>query len=417
MTLPRVVLHADMDAFYASVEQRDRPQWRGHPVIVGGRSKRGVVASASYEARAFGVRAAMPVGEAARLCPQAIFVAGEMRRYRRESQRIFEIFSRVTPRVEGLSLDEAFLDLTGCERLLGPPREVAERLRREVRSETGLVVSVGIAPVKLVAKIASDLAKPDGCVEVRPEDVRAFLEPLPVGRLFGIGPVAARRLAALGLHTLGDLSRADPARLARRLGPAASRFVALARGEDPRAVEPSRDTGSISEENTFEDDVSDAARLDAVILAHADAVARRLRASGLSARTVVLKLKLARRRAPGPRGHPLLTRRTTLAEPTDASAVIAREARALLASVDLREAVRLLGVGASGLVGDEECEQLGLFDAPRLARRDSRLDRALDAIHARFGPAALVRGSGSDPPRAGLTLQRKRGEAEPGGGE
>jgi DNA polymerase-4 len=414
MMLHRVVLHADMDAFFASVEQRDRPELRGRPVIVGGRSARGVVSSASYEARAFGVRAAMPTGEALRLCPQGVLIPGEMRRYQRESRRIFAIFGRFTPLVEGLSLDEAFLDLTGCERLLGTPRNAAERLRREVHAETGLVVSVGIAPVKLVAKIASDLAKPDGCLEVRPDEVRAFLEPLPVGRLFGIGPVAEQRLTAAGLRTLGDVARADPERLARRLGPAARRFVALARGDDPRAVEPSREAVSLSEENTFEQDVTDHARIADVILAHADAVARRLRASGLRARTVVLKLKLARRRAAGPRGHPLLTRRTTLDEATDASLVIAREARVLLDAADLREAVRLVGVGVTGLEAAEGGEQLGLFEAPRPARRESRLDRALDAIHARFGPESVVRGTRPEAPRAGLSLQHKRGEAEPG---
>lgn len=413
MTLHRVVLHADMDAFFASVEQRDRPELRGRPVIVGGRSARGVVSSASYEARAFGVRAAMPTGEALRLCPQGVLIPGEMRRYQRESRRIFAIFGRFTPLVEGLSLDEAFLDLTGCERLLGTPRDVAERIRREVHTETGLVVSVGIAPVKLVAKIASDLAKPDGCLEVRAHEVRGFLDPLPVGRLFGIGPVAEQRLVSAGLRTLGDLARADPERLVRRLGPAARRFVALARGDDPRAVEPSREAVSLSEENTFEQDVTDHARISDVILAHADAVARRLRASGLCARTVVLKLKLARRRAAGPRGHPLLTRRTTLDEATDASVVIAREARALLDAADLREAVRLVGVGVTGLAAAGAGEQLGLFEAPRPARRASRLDRALDAIHARFGPESLVRGTRPQAPRAGLSLQHKRGEAEP----
>ena len=185
-----------MDAFYASIEQRDRPELRGLPVVVGGTSTRGVVSAASYEARRFGIHSAMPTLEARRRCPDAVYLPGDMKKYARESQRIFEIFRRFTPSVEGLSLDEAFLDLSGSERLLGPPAEVGRRLRAEVRAETGLAVSVGIAPVKMVAKIASDLAKPDGLLEVRPEEVRAFLDPLPVGRLWGVGPVAQVRLRA-----------------------------------------------------------------------------------------------------------------------------------------------------------------------------------------------------------------------------
>jgi len=190
MNAARSILHADMDAFYAAVEQRDRPELRGKPVIVGGTGPRGVVSTASYEARAFGVHSAMPAFEARRLCPDGIFLRGSMRRYSQESKRIFEIFRRFTPQLQGLSLDEAFLDVTGTERLFGTPVELARRLRREVREETGLAVSVGIAPVKLVAKIASDLAKPDGLLEVGAEGLRDFLDPLPVSRIWGVGPVA-----------------------------------------------------------------------------------------------------------------------------------------------------------------------------------------------------------------------------------
>ena len=215
----RAVLHADMDAFYASVEQRDRPELRGKPVIVGGTGDRGVVSAASYEARPFGVRSAIPTAEARRLCPDGVFLRGDMRRYGAESRRIFAIFRRFTPLVEGLSLDEAFLDLSGTERLLGPPAEVGKRLRAEVRAETGLAVSVGIAPVKMVAKIASDAAKPDGLLEIPARQVREFLEPLPVGRIWGVGPVAQARLAAAGFRTVGDLARADAARLEAALGP------------------------------------------------------------------------------------------------------------------------------------------------------------------------------------------------------
>jgi DNA polymerase-4 len=409
VSAPHLILHADMDAFYASIEQRDRPELRGRPVVVGGAGSRGVVAAASYEARRYGVRSAMPSALARRLCPDAVFVRGDMARYARESQRIFEIFRRFTPRVEGLSLDEAFLDLSGTERLHGPPRRAAERLREMVRRETDLGVSVGIGPVKLVAKIASDLAKPDGLLEVRPEEVRSFLDPLPVSRLWGVGPVAEARLVRLGCRTLGELARADEARLARALGNLGPALARLARGEDLREVEPDQDPVSIGEEGTFEEDVADAERIHAAIRSHAEAVARRLRRAGLRARSVVLKLKLARRVAPGPRGHPLLSRRETLPEATDDGAEIERAARAALARASLREPIRLLGVAVTQLE-PADTGQLGLFAAPR--QRRGRLNRALDELAERFGRRVVVRGVDPAVERAGLSLQIKRGDPD-----
>ena len=409
MSAPRVILHADMDAFYASIEQRDRPELRGRPVVVGGAGARGVVAAASYEARRFGVRSAMPSALARRLCPEAIFVRGDLARYARESRRIFEIFRSFTPRVEGLSLDEAFLDLTGTERLHGPPRRAAERLRARVREETGLGVAGGSAPVKLVAKIASDLAKPDGLLEVRPDEVRSFLDPLPVSRLWGVGPVAEARLSRLGYHTLGDLARAAEPPLARALGNLGPALARLARGEDLREVEPEQDPVSIGEEGTFEDDVADPARLAAAIRSHAEAVARRLRRAGLRARTVVLKLKLARRVAPGPRGHPLVSRHETLSEATDDGAEIERAARAALARAALGEPIRLLGVAVTQLE-PAGTGQLGLFGAAR--ERRGSLNRALDELAERFGRRVVVRGVDPAVERAGLSLQIKRGETD-----
>jgi DNA polymerase-4 len=411
MHAPRAVLHADMDAFYASIEQRDHPELRGRPVAVGGAGARGVVSAASYEARRFGVHSAMPGAEARRLCPELIFVSGSMGRYAEESRRIFRIFERFTPAVQGLSLDEAFLDLAGTERLWGPARAVGERLRREVREETGLCVSVGIAPVKMVAKIASDLAKPDGLLEVGPGDVREFLEPLPVRRIWGVGPVAEARLHAAGFETIADLVRADPAALHAGLGDWGLALARLGRGEDLSEVEPYRDAVSYSEENTFGDDVSAREVLEAALITHAESVARRLRRDRLRARTVVLKLKLARRVAPGPRGHPLLTRRETLAEPSDDGAVLSRSAARLLTRAALREPVRLLGVGATNLVS-ADTGQLALF--PVRDPRRERLNRALDAIQDRFGSGAVVRGDARPAARAGLTLQHKRG-TEPEG--
>jgi len=396
-----------MDAFYASIEQRDRPELRGRPVIVGGTSDRGVVCAASYEARPFGVHSAMPTALARRLCPDAVFLRGSMSKYAAESKRIFAIFARYTPVVEGLSLDEAFLDLTGSARLLGLPRAVGERLRTEVRRETGLAVSVGIAPVKMVAKIASDQAKPDGLCEVPAGGVRAFLDPLPVARLWGVGPVAEARLLRAGFATVGDLARAQAAPVERALGGWGLDVARLARGEDLREVAAWRDPVSLSEENTFERDVRERAVLEAAILAHAEAVARRLRRSGLRARTVVLKLKLAGRVRAGPRGFPLLTRRTTLSEASDDGVALDAAARALLRAEPLRGPVRLLGVGVTNLVPAAR-GQLGLFDAGR-GRRE-RLNRALDALADRYGARAVVRGAAATPTRAGLSLQHKHGE-------
>jgi DNA polymerase-4 len=409
---PRVILHADMDAFYASIEQRDHPELRGRPVMVGGTGSRGVVSAASYEARAFGVHSAMPTVEARRLCPHGVFLPGSMQRYADESARIFEIFRRFTPAVEGVSLDEAFLDLTGTFRLHGPAREVGVRLRAAVREEVGLPVSVGIAPVKMVAKIASGAAKPDGLLEVAPEGVAAFLDPLPVRSLWGVGPVAEQRLRRAGFETVGDLARCDPARLRALLGTWGVEMARLARGREVSEVEPYREAVSYSEENTFAADVSSRRVLDATIDAHAESVARRLRHDGLVARTVVLKLKLGRRVAEGPRGYPLLSRRATLASPTDDGLAIARTAKRQLTRAALTEPVRLLGVGVTGLAPRDR-EQLPLFGEPEPERRRRELLRALDAIADRFGSDAVVRGDAREVERAGLSMQVKRGESRP----
>jgi DNA polymerase-4 len=327
--------------------------------------------------------------------------------YRRESRKIFAVFSRFTPSVEGISLDEAFLDLTGTEKLFGPPERTAARLRAEVRAETGLAVSVGLAQVKLVAKIASDLAKPDGLLIVRPGDARAFLEPLPVGRIWGVGPVTRVRLERVGICTIGELARRSDGELQALLGnfgPAAAR---LARGEDGREVEPYREAKSYSEENTFEADVASQVVLERAIRAHAEAVARRLRNDGLRARGVQLKLKLARSLGAG--RFPILSRSCTLARASDDGAELAAAGCALLARAALEEPVRLVGLAASLLEADGP-EQLSLLDGSVDARaRRARLNTTLDAIRERFGPAALERAEGGVE-RAGLSFQIKRGE-------
>lgn len=405
-----VILHADMDAFYASVEQRDRPELRGKPVAVGGAGARGVVSAASYEARRFGVHSAMPSFEARRLCPQLIFLRGDMALYSRESKRVFEIFHEFSPSVEGVSLDEAFLDLTGTRRLLGPPAEVGEKLRARVRAETQLPISVGIGPVKMVAKIASAAAKPDGLLEVPASGVRAFLEPLPVRRVWGVGPVAAAKLEAAGFFTLGDLARADRQLLRARFGEWGVDVARLARGEDVRDVEPYRDAISYSEENTFASDISDPAVLEATILTHAESVARRLRRDNVQARTIVLKWKEAHRVAPGPRGYPIHTRRVTVATPTNDGAEIARESRLLLARACLAQPVRLIGVGCTNIVGYRP-SQLSLFDRADREKR-SHLNEALDKIVDRFGADAVGRASQGAAERAALSMQIKRGSRD-----
>lgn len=409
----KIILHADMDAFFAAVEQRDRPELRGRPVIVGGRSARGVVAAASYEARRFGVHSAMSTAEARKRCPEGVFLQGDMRRYQRESRRIFEIFSHYSPTVEALSIDEAFLDLTGTERLLGAPRDVGERLRKEVLDATQLTVSVGIAPVKMVAKIASDEAKPNGLLEVKAGEVRAFLDPLPVQRIWGVGPVAERRLQAFGFRTIGDLARADAAQLKYFLGDWGLELQRLALGEDLREVEAYREPVSYGEENTFAQDLTDGEELRAALRAHSEAVARRLRRDGVAARTVTLKIKLAKRTGPGQRGFPQLTRQRKLAEATNDGTVIYANLCSLLDALSLRERVRLVGVSTSGLE-PEAREQLGLFPDDPTSQRRKKLNRTLDAIQDRFGRSAIVRGASESAKRAGLSTQIKRGDDEEG---
>ena len=414
-SVSRSILHADMDAFYASVEQRDRPELRGRPVAVGGDNVRGVVAAASYEAREFGVHSAMPSFEARRLCPDLVFLRGDMAKYRAVSRQIFSIFAEFSPVVEALSLDEAFLDLTGTRRLLGEPAEAGHRLRERVREETELPVSVGIGPVKFVAKIASAAAKPDGLLEVPSGAVREFLAPLPVRRLFGVGPVGEKRLLERGFRLIGDLAAAEPEQLEKLLGDWGRHLSRLARGEDVREVEPDARAISYSEENTFGEDVVDREVLASTLISHAEAVARRLRRASVRGRTVILKWCDAKRVRSGPRGYPVHTRQTTLLEATDDGAVIAREVRRLLVEVGPTDPVRLIGVGVSGLDEEGSAEQLGLFSESQARGREGTEDRAalnqaLDEIASRFGSGTVVRASQGKAERAGLSQQIKRGE-------
>jgi len=387
----RVIAHADMDAFYAAVEVLDNPELRGKPVIVGGSSARGVVTSASYEARKFGVHSAMPTAQAHKLCPDAIFVRGRMDRYAEISRAIRDVFDAFSPVVELLSLDEAFLDLTGSERLLGPALEVARALKRRVLERTGLVVSVGVAPTKMAAKILSDMSKPDGLLLIGPEYLRAFLEPLPVERLWGVGRVTLARMHELGIRAIGDLAHRDASDLKASFGSFGPHLHELANGRDPRSVVADWQRKSYGEENTFEHDLAlDSLELRRVLIAHADALGRRLRADQVRARTVTLKLKLARPLGGG--RYPLLTRSTSTDDLTDDSAAIAKLAIALLVRITEREKVRLAGVQVHNLER-ADAAQLGLFDfSAGAAARSARLNRALDEVAKRFGDEAVTRG-------------------------
>lgn len=342
---PRTIIHLDLDAFYASVEQLDDPALRGRPVIVGGLSDRGVVCAASYEARAFGVRSAMPTVRARRLCPSAAFLHPRFERYGELSDRIFGVYRRYTPLVEPLSLDEAFLDATASRALHGDGPTIAAAIRRAVREETGLAASAGVAEVKLAAKIATDLGKPDGLTVVPPGGTAAFLAPLPVGRLWGVGEVTEAALRRIGISTIGALAACPASALAAAIGAERARALrALAAGDDPRAVVPDEAARSVGGEETFDADVVGAAPLERVLLRQAGRVGRRLRATGRRGRVVTLKVKYA--------DFALVTRRTTLAAPTDDDREIYRAACGQLGRVDLGRPVRLAGVTVSGLDGE-----------------------------------------------------------------
>lgn len=386
----RVIAHADMDAFYASVEQLDNPALRGKAVIVGGRSARGVVTSASYEARKFGVRSAMPSAQARQLCPHGIFVPGRMHRYAEVSRVVRKVFDSFSPVVEPLSLDEAFLDLTGTERLMGSPLEVGRSLRRRVLEQTGLVVSVGIAPVKMAAKILSDMSKPDGLLLIGPAHLREFLAPLPAERLWGVGRVTLERMHRAGIRTIGDLAARDVAELRGMFGSFGPHLYELAHGRDPREVVGDWQRKSYGEENTFEHDLAlDSLELKRILIAHSEAIGRRLRADQVRARTITLKLKLARPLGGG--RYPLVTRSYSVESATDDTSVIARCAIALLERVT-REKIRLAGVQAHHLER-VDASQLGLFDGwQEQVAKSRRLNQALDRVAKRFGEAAVTRG-------------------------
>ena len=379
---PRIVLHADMDAFYAAVEQLDRPELRGKALLIGGTGPRGVVSTASYEARPFGVGSAMPMAVARRRCPHAVVLPPRFGRYQAVSRTVMRTLGDFSPLVEPLSLDEAFVDMTGCEALFGAPRAMGEAVRRAVREATGLTVSVGVSATKYVAKVASDCRKPDGLTVIGPDEVAGFLHPLPIDRLWGVGPRTRSRLKARGLDTIGDVAATPPDTLERWLGSLGAH--ALAHGRDDRAVVPEREAKSIGSEHTLDADVVGEAAIRPWLLRAADTVARRLRGEGLDAAGVRVKLRTSDFR--------LHTRQTVLAGATHATRPIVEAAESLLHEFDLGAPVRLVGVAAFDLRegGGGHVHQLDLFDAPR-REHDQRLDRTLDVVHERFGEGALTR--------------------------
>jgi DNA polymerase-4 len=374
------ILHVDLDAFFAAVEQRDRPELRGKPVVVGvgGRTDRGVVSAASYEARRYGIHSAMPLRTAARLCEHAAFVPVDGRKYSAVSKQVMEILRRYTPAVEQISIDEAFLDVAGSEGLHGTPVEMARSIRQAVLSELGLTVSVGVAATKLVAKVASDLEKPDGLVAVAPGTEAAFLAPLPISRLWGVGQKTAGILAEYGVRTIGDLAALPDDLLARRFGRQGPVLAQRARGIDHSPVSGADPARSVSHEHTFEIDTADMETLERTLLALSEGVASRLRAGDVKARTIAVKVRDSSFRT--------VSRQRTLVEPTDQTEVVFAAARDLALPQLKGIRVRLLGVAASHLGNGE---QMGLFSADDERRR--RATQAADAIRARYGFKAIRR--------------------------
>lgn len=375
----RWILHADMDAFYASVEQRDNPALSGQPVIVGGLMERGVVAAASYEARKYGVHSAMPISKARRLCPDGVYIRPNMNKYRQVSAEIVTLLERFSPCLETLALDEAFLDISGMELLYDDVRMIGQAIKEAVWQELQLVISVGIAPNKFLAKLASAFGKPNGLVVIRPGEEERFLEPLPIDRLWGVGTVTERALRALQINTIGQLRRADIAQVERRLGNQARELYQLAWGRDTRPVVPEREAKSIGHEDTFAQDIFATEDILRELLALAERVGWRLRRAGLAGRTITLKVRFA--------SFHTVTRAVTLADPTALDAVLYQTVRQLLAKIPCNEGIRLLGITVSHLGAPGV--QLNLFNEHEA--KQERIAQAMDRLTERFGNGIVKR--------------------------
>ncbi|NLW56808.1 MAG: DNA polymerase IV [Firmicutes bacterium] len=380
----RQIIHLDMDAFYAAIEQRDHPEYKGQPVIVGGLpNSRGVVSTCSYEARVFGVHSAMPLREAARRCPHGIFLPVRMSRYQEVSAALMKILRDYTPLVEPLSCDEAFLDVTGSERLFGPAEKIARLIVERIEKELGLSASVGIAPNKFLAKVASDLQKPKGFVRVKAGEERSFLAPLPITKLWGVGPKTAARLKQMGLQTIGDLQKRSEEELRRKIGESGEQLHRLALGIDNRPVLPEEEVKSVGHEITLPADTDNRDYLEVVLLGLCEQVARRLRRQGLVGRVITLKIRDT--------DFQTITRRTTLYQPTAFEEVIYQTAHRLAEENQWgKKPVRLIGVTVSGL------QQSDTGQAPLFIEQEQkdlrRLHQTLDRIKDRFGEKAIMRG-------------------------
>jgi DNA polymerase-4 len=383
MTMQRQILHVDMDAFFASVEQLDNPQLRGKPVLVGGSGRRGVVSTASYEARPFGCRSAMPMAKALALCPQAIVVRGRMSRYADISRQVMNILESYSPEVQPVSIDEAFVDVTASQRAFGKPIDMARGIKARIQNEIGLTASVGLSFNKYLAKLASDLKKPDGLLEITPENLDATLIPLPISAIWGIGPKSAARLVGMNIRTIGDLRKMPFDFFVRRFGQDAQRVLDLSFGRDERLVVSDRDAKSISQEHTFGEDIIEPDVLADVLLGEVEQVANRLRRYDLRTTAIRLKIRYS--------DFKTISRSATLPEASSTTSVLWQAAIALLRDWSRHsfQPVRLLGFAASVLT--TEPEQHGLFDQPE-SQRQQLLDRAVDRINQKFGKHSIERG-------------------------
>ena len=385
-----MILHIDMDAFFASVEQLDHPELKGKALVVGGDSGRGVVAAASYEARRYGIHSAMPMFMARQRCPRLVIVSPRRGRYSEVSRSIMAILDRYSPIVEQVSIDEAYLDATGCSRLYGAAHDMACAIKTDIRNKVNLTCSIGIAPLKFLAKIASDMQKPDGLTIIGRESVSGVIATLPVEKVPGVGKHAHQQLRQMGIVTLGDVRKIRRTFLVDRLGKFGHRLVGLAHGQDEATVTPHSPTKSISTERTLAADTRDRERLKQNLLAQSQEVGRQLRRQRFLARTITLKLKDT--------DFKQTTRSVTLAHPSQSSETIYRTAEALMANQSIDKAVRLIGVGASALIADTTPQQACLF--PGIEKKETgweKIDRAVDRIAERFGDSAIHRGSLAPP--------------------
>jgi len=381
----RAIIHLDMDAFYASVEQLDTPELKGKPVIVGGSSMRGVVSAASYEARKYKIHSAMPIAQALKLCPQGVFLPVRMRRYREISNRVFSIFHKYTPLVEPLSLDEAFLDVTSSCKLFGTAAEIAGQIRKQVFAELGLTISAGVATSKLVAKIASDIKKPDGLTIVPAGHESKFLAPLPIKRLWGVGRKTREALGLLGICTIGDIAALSPKLLEQKFGKHGRSLYHASLGLDERDVETVRETKSVGHEFTFDADLTEAETIHRELLELSVMVAKRLRRYQLQGKTITLKVKY--------HDFQQITRSVTINDHTDDSKRIYKEVLQLLTKTAAgKKPIRLLGISVSSLKPENSSSQLALFPEMQAGRKSKEINRALDTIQKKFGSTAILPG-------------------------